>query len=250
MNEHPQRIAVEFDNVTKVLGDQPRVNGLSWQVPAGRICGLLGPNGAGKSTVINMTTGLLSATSGGVRVAGFDPVRQAVAVRRLIGLVPQADSVYPELTARENLHFHGALYMTDMKSVASRIDEILALVELSDRADDRVKTYSGGMRRRLCIGRALMHHPQILLLDEPTLGVDVQGTYRIWDYVKALSGQGITVVLTTNVMAEADYLCDDVIILDHGRRITQGSPAELKAAAGVESLGEVFLQHTGRDLRD
>lgn len=243
-------LAVEFHGVSKVLGGHPRIDELDWEVPRGRIHGLLGPNGAGKSTVINLITGLLAPTSGHVQVGGHDPVSDAVAVRRMIGLVPQADSIYPELTARENLAFHGALYMDEMAHVPDRIDEILALVELADRANDRVKTYSGGMRRRLCIGRALMHDPQILLLDEPTLGVDVQGTYRIWDYVRSLRDQGITIVVTTNVMAEADYLCDDVIILDHGRRITQGSPADLKASAGVDSLGEVFLQHTGRNLRD
>ena len=242
--------AVEFTDVTMVLGGEPRVDSLTWRVPPGRVYGVLGPNGAGKSTVVNLITGLLAATSGSVRVGGLDPVRDAVAVRRLIGLVPQADTVYPELSGRENLRFHGALYVESMREVPGRISEILQLVELTDRADDAVKTYSGGMRRRLCIGRALMHRPRVLLLDEPTLGVDVQGTYRIWDYVKALRDEGTTVIVTTNVMAEADYLCDDVVILDHGRRITSGSPAELTRRSGVESLGEVFVAHTGRNLRD
>ncbi len=242
--------AVQFDHVTRILDGEPRVDDFSWRVPPGRIYGLLGPNGAGKSTVVNMITGLLPASSGTIRVGGFDPVAQAVKVRSLIGLVPQHNALYPDLSARENLRFHGALFMRNMRDVPARVEGILELVELTDRANDRVKIYSGGMQRRLSIGRALMHHPQILLLDEPTLGVDVQGTYRIWDYIKQLREDGITVVVTTNQMDEADYLCDDIVILDHGRLIVQGSPAELKQQAGAQSLGDVFLAHTGRTLRD
>lgn len=241
---------VELDRVSVLLGGEPRVDGLTWRVPQGRVYGLLGPNGAGKSTVINLITGLLAASRGSIRVGGLDPVRDAAEVRGLIGLVPQSDSVYPDLSARENLRFHGALFMDSVSEIPDRIEKTLEFVELAKRADDPVRTFSGGMRRRLCIGRALMHRPRILLLDEPTLGVDVQGTYRIWDYIKALRGQGITVIVTTNIMGEADYLCDDLVILDHGRLVAQGSPAELKSRAGADSLGDVFLSHTGRGLRD
>ena len=163
---------------------------------------------------------------------GLDPVRDARKVRREIGLVPQETSLYPELSALENLRFHAALYLDDQRMAERRIDEVFELVDLADRAKDAVGSYSGGMKRRLALGRAMLADPRILLLDEPTLGVDVQGTHRIWDYVRRFKGEGRTVLVSTNVMAEADALADEILLLDHGRKVRFGTPEELKAEAG------------------
>lgn len=223
---------IVLDNVTKVLGKKPRIEGLSFACEPGRVYGLLGPNGAGKTTLMNLITGLYRPTSGTVRVLGLDPVRDARKVRREIGLVPQETSLYPELSALENLRFHAALYLDDQRMAERRIDEVLELVDLADRAKDAVGSYSGGMKRRLALGRAMLADPRILLLDEPTLGVDVQGTHRIWDYVRRFKGEGRTVLVSTNVMAEADALADEILLLDHGRKVRFGTPDALKAEAG------------------
>lgn len=241
---------VELRNVVLAYGGTRRVDDLTLDIEAGRIFGLLGPNGAGKTTTVNLITGMLEPDAGQVRVAGLDPVRDARQVRRLIGLVTQDTALYPELSARENLRFHGALYLDDLRPLATRIDHILDLVELRDRSQEPVKNFSGGMKRRLAIGRAMLHEPKLLLLDEPTLGVDVQGSYRIWDYIGTLRDSGMTVVVTTKNMGEADYLCDELAIIDHGALVTQGTPAALKATHGAQTLGEVFLAETGRELRD
>ena len=223
---------IVLDSVTKVLGKKPRIEGLSFACEPGKVYGLLGPNGAGKTTLLNLITGLYRPTSGTVRVVGLDPVRDARKVRREIGLVPQETSLYPELSALENLRFHAALYLDDQRMAERRIVEVLELVDLADRAKDPVGAYSGGMKRRLALGRAMLADPRILLLDEPTLGVDVQGTHRIWDYVKRFKGEGRTVLVSTNVMAEADALADEILLLDHGRKVRFGTPEALKAEAG------------------
>lgn len=223
---------IVLDSVTKVLGKKPRIEGLSFACEPGRVYGLLGPNGAGKTTLMNLITGLYRPTSGTVRVLGLDPVRDARKVRREIGLVPQETSLYPELSALENLRFHAALYLDDQCVAERRIGEVLELVDLADRAKDAVGSYSGGMKRRLALGRAMLADPRILLLDEPTLGVDVQGTHRIWDYVRRFKGEGRTVLVSTNVMAEADALADEILLLDHGRKVRFGTPEELKTEAG------------------
>lgn len=223
---------IVLDSVTKVLGKKPRIDGLSFDCEPGRVYGLLGPNGAGKTTLMNLITGLYRPTSGTVRVLGLDPVRDARKVRREIGLVPQETSLYPKLSALENLRFHAALYLDDQRMAERRIDEVLELVDLADRAKDAVGSYSGGMKRRLALGRAMLADPRILLLDEPTLGVDVQGTHRIWDYVRRFKGEGRTVLVSTNVMAEADALADEILLLDHGRKVRFGTPDALKAEAG------------------
>lgn len=227
---------IVLDNVTKVLGKKPRIESLSFACEPGRVYGLLGPNGAGKTTLMNLITGLYRPTSGTVRVLGLDPVRDARKVRREIGLVPQETSLYPELSALENLRFHAALYLDDRHAAERRIDEVLELVDLADRAKDPVGAYSGGMKRRLALGRAMLADPRILLLDEPTLGVDVQGTHRIWDYVRRFKGEGRAVLVSTNVMAEADALADEILLLDHGRKVRFGAPDALKAEAGSTVL--------------
>ncbi|HJF65957.1 MAG TPA: ABC transporter ATP-binding protein [Slackia equolifaciens] len=223
---------IVLDNVTKVLGKKPRIESLSFICEPGKIYGLLGPNGAGKTTLMNLITGLYRPTSGAVRVLGLDPVRDARKVRRAIGLVPQETSLYLELSALENLRFHAAIYLDDQHAAKRRIEEVLELVDLADRAKDPVGSYSGGMKRRLALGRAMLADPRILLLDEPTLGVDVQGTHRIWDYVRRFKDEGRTVLVSTNVMAEADALADAILLLDHGRKVRFGTPDALKAEAG------------------
>lgn len=223
---------IVLDSVTKVLGKKPRIEDLSFECEPGKVYGLLGPNGSGKTTLMNLVTGLYRPTSGIVRVLGMDPVRDAKKVRREIGLVPQETSLYPELSALENLRFHAALYLDDQRAAERRIREVLELVDLTGRAKDPVGAYSGGMKRRLALGRAMLADPRILLLDEPTLGVDVQGTHRIWDYVRRFKGEGRTVLVSTNVMAEADALADEILLLDHGRKVRFGTPDALKAEAG------------------
>ncbi len=223
---------IVLDSVTKVLGKKPRIEDLSFECEPGKVYGLLGPNGSGKTTLMNLVTGLYRPTSGVVRVLRLDPVRDAKRVRREIGMVPQETSLYPELSALENLRFHAALYLDDQRAAERRIREVLELVDLADRAKDPVGAYSGGMKRRLALGRAMLADPRILLLDEPTLGVDVQGTHRIWDYVRRFKGEGRTVLVSTNVMAEADALADEILLLDHGRKVRFGTPDALKAEAG------------------
>jgi ABC-2 type transport system ATP-binding protein len=238
----------------EALGEQERyaLHNVSFHIQQGEIFGLLGPNGAGKTTTVNIITGLLAKDSGTVRVQGHDPVADWKSVRQIIGVVPQETAVYPELSAVQNLEFHAALYVKNMRNIRAKIDEILELVELTARCHDAVGTYSGGMKRRLAIGRALLHDPQILLLDEPTLGVDVQGTHRIWEYIKCLASSGKTILVTTNVMAEADFLCDRILILDHGKTIATDSPAALKKTLGnsqiVITTPEPLPQATLADL--
>lgn len=209
---------------------------LSLELAAGKIYGLLGPNGSGKTTILHLICGLYKPDRGTIRVLGMDPVRDHKAVRSAIGLLPQSTALYPELSARENLRFHAALYLPKGADAEARISEILQLVDLEARADEPVKNYSGGMSRRLGIGRALLNDPQILLLDEPTLGVDVQSTHRIHEYIRALGRAGKTVVVATNIMAEADALCDEVVIIDRGRKICAGAPQQLKDALGAATI--------------
>ena len=199
--------SIGLDHVDKILGKAKRVDDLSLELAAGKIYGLLGPNGSGKTTILHLICGLYKPDRGTIRVLGMDPVRDHKAVRSAIGLLPQSTALYPELSARENLRFHAALYLPKGADAEARISEILQLVDLEARADEPVKNYSGGMSRRLGIGRALLNDPQILLLDEPTLGVDVQSTHRIHEYIRALGRAGKTVVVATNIMAEADALC-------------------------------------------
>lgn len=247
-----------FDNVVKSYNSQRANDHLSFSINQGEIFGLLGPNGSGKTTALKLLTGLLFPDSGKINILGKEPVKEWKTLRYSFGLVPQETSLYPDLNAVQNLEFAAALYMKDSKKIKKTINYILELVELKNRAKDKVAAYSGGMKRRLSIGRALLHDPEIILLDEPTLGVDVQGSHRIWDYIKNMAAIGKTVLVTTNVMSEADYLCNKIAIIDHGKNIALGTPAELKTSLGVKeivvkkkpSLDDVFLHYTGRSLRD
>src|SRR4030043_1463484 len=219
----------ETAQLTKSFNGLTAVDKLDVTVESGEICGLLGPNGAGKTTTISMLCTILKPTSGTAKVNGFDVVKEATQVRRSIGIVFQDPSVDDRLTGRENLYMHANLYGVSASEQKERINRILKLVELEDRANDLLRTYSGGMRRRLELGRGLIHYPQILFLDEPTVGLDPQTRDHIWKYIKELKeAHDITVVLTTHYMDEADRLSDRIAIMDHGKIVVLDSPQKLK----------------------
>ncbi|MBN1657859.1 MAG: ATP-binding cassette domain-containing protein [Anaerolineae bacterium] len=222
------------------------VDNLSFEVRPGEIFGLLGPNGAGKTTTIHLITGLLRRDSGDVHVLGFDPAREARQVRRTIGYVPQETNVYLDLNAVDNLWHHAALYCPDLSVVKGRIEALLHLMDLWDRRRDPVKTFSGGMKRRLALARALLHDPPIILFDEPTLGVDVQARHVLWDHIRARQAEGKTFVVSTNDMAEAEALCDRLVIIDHGQAIALDTPDALKAALGRD----IVTVRTTPDIAD
>jgi ABC-2 type transport system ATP-binding protein len=220
---------IETEKLTKSFNSLTAVDKLDIVVESGEAFGLLGPNGAGKTTTISMLCTILKPTSGAARVNGFDIVKEATQVRRSIGIVFQDPSVDDRLTGRENLYMHANLYGVPAGEQKSRIGAVLKLVELEDRADDILRTYSGGMRRRLEIARGLIHYPKVLFLDEPTLGLDPQTREHIWAYVKELKEKhDITVVLTTHYMEEADKLCDRIAIMDYGKIIALDTSTNLK----------------------
>jgi ABC-2 type transport system ATP-binding protein len=224
--------------LVRKFDDFTAVDGVSFEVRRGEVFGFLGPNGAGKTTTISMLCTLLKLTGGEAKVFGFDVATQPDAVRHNIGLVFQDESLDEELTGHENMHFHGRIYKVDPAAMVQRTEELLRMVELWDRKDDQVKTYSGGMKRRLEIARGLLHHPRVLFLDEPTLGLDPQTRRLIWDYIRKLNRlQQVTIFLTTHYMEEADALCDRVAIIDHGKIVVLDTPANLKSSMG----GDVVL---------
>ena len=224
--------AINVIDLCKSFASFQAIDHLSLTVERGEIFGLLGPNGSGKTTTINMISGLSMPTSGTVRVMGYDIRHHARQVRRLLGAVPQETALYEELSAWANLDFHADLFGIARKEKKERITRILELVQLLERKNSRVSTFSGGMKRRLALGRALLHDPQLIYLDEPTLGVDVQARRAIWDYILALRTQGRTVLITTNYLEEAQALCDRLAIIDHGTLIAVDTPAHLKQTYG------------------
>lgn len=238
-------IAISVSHLTKTYGDYRAVDDLSFHVYAGEIFGLLGPNGAGKSTTLRTLITLLHPTSGSATVLGHDTVREADTVRAIIGYVPQERAIDRFLTGREHLQLLGALYHLTKHEATTRINELLTLVDLEAFADRPAKTYSGGMKRKLDIACGLLPNPKILFLDEPTLGLDVQSRLRIWDYIRMLKARGMTVVMTTNYLDEADQLCDRLAIIDKGRIKTLGAPAELKIALGGDIVS-LTIKETGR----
>jgi daunorubicin resistance ABC transporter ATP-binding subunit len=225
-------VAIELHGVTKQFGTFTAVDHLSLRVERGEIFGLLGPNGSGKTTTINMVSGLSPATSGSINVLGYDIASQSRDVRAVLGTVPQETALYEELTAQANMVFHAELYRVPRSERDARIDRLLDLVQLSDRRGSRVGTFSGGMKRRLALARALLHEPQLVYLDEPTLGVDIQSRRALWDYIQALKTQGKTVLITTNYLEEANALCDRLAILDHGKLMALDTPTNLPRACG------------------
>ncbi len=224
---------VHAETLTKIYeGGILAVDAIDLTVEAGEIFALLGPNGAGKTTTIKMLVTLAQPTSGRILVDGIDAMTAPDEVRARIGYVGQEVAVDKSLTARENLELQASLYHIPDCAQPARIQEVLTLVELTDRADDRVKTYSGGMKKRLDIASGLVHRPKLLVLDEPTLGLDIQTRTRIWDYIARMRSAGTTVLLTTHYMDEADRLCDRIAIIDRGRIQALGTPAELKSRVG------------------
>ncbi len=224
--------AIEVHKLVKKFGQMTAVDGISFTVGEGEIFGFLGPNGAGKTTTISMLCTLVKPTAGLAQVAGHDVARESQAVRRAIGLVFQEPSLDDRLTAWENLLIHAVLYDVPNRERAGRTREVLNLVELYERRNDLVKTFSGGMKRRLEIARGLLHRPRVLFLDEPTLGLDPQTRHRLWDYVLALrEREGVTVFLTTHYMDEAEH-ADRIAIMDHGQIVALDTPARLKDRVG------------------
>jgi ABC-type multidrug transport system ATPase subunit len=226
---HP---VLAVSSVTRRFGDLVAVDNLSFEVRRGELFGLLGPNGAGKTTTLQLITGLLRRQGGEIRVMGYDPEAEPQQIRRCTGLAPQETNVYEDLSALDNLWHHAALYCADLSDVEARIEELLKLVNLWSRRKDAVRTFSGGMKRRLALARALLHDPEIILFDEPTLGVDVQGRHALWDHIRQQRAEGKTFLISTNDMAEADALCDRLVIIDHGQAIALDTPENLKAGLG------------------
>src|SRR5271166_1561561 len=244
-------LMIEVENLTKRYGQFTAVDRISFSVPKGEIFGFLGPNGAGKTTTIKMLTTMLKQTEGSIRVDGFDPVRDQDAVRRTFGIVFQDPSLDEALTAFENMELHAVLYRVDSREHPGRIEKLLRFVELWDRRANFVKRFSGGMKRRLEIARALLHEPKIMFLDEPTLGLDPQTRNHIWSYIENLSRErDVTVFFTTHYMEEADRVADEIAIIDCGKIVAKGSPASLKERVQTVSLEDAFIALTGHAIRD
>jgi ABC-2 type transport system ATP-binding protein len=227
---------IDTRRLVRRFGDFVAVDGVDVHVDAGEVFGFLGPNGAGKSTTINMLCTMLRPTSGAATINGFDVQREPARVRQSIGVIFQDASLDDRLTGRENLKFHAMLYDVPRAVFARRAAELLAIVDLADKARDIVRTYSGGMKRRLEIARGLLHHPKVLFLDEPTIGLDPQTRRHIWQYLLKLRAQeGVTMFMTTHYMDEAEH-CDRIAVMDHGRIVALDTPAKLKALVGGDLI--------------
>jgi ABC-2 type transport system ATP-binding protein len=243
---------LEASNLCKSYGERRAVDGVSLRVLSGQTVGLLGPNGAGKSTTVGMLCGLVRPDAGAVMFDGVAVTPQALQARRRIGLVPQDLALYEDLSARENLHLFGALYGLKGTALASRVQDVLALVNLSDRARDKVATFSGGMKRRLNIAAAMLHDPALLILDEPTVGVDPQSRNAIFDTLEQLKAEGRSLIYTSHYMEEVERLADHIVIIDHGKVIADESPAVLhqrlpaQAALRFELAAPMMHEHLER----
>ena len=235
---------LEVHNLVKNYGDFQAVKGISFDIQEGEIFSLLGPNGAGKTTTISMLSTLYEPTSGDATVAGHSVTREPMAVRNAIGVVPQEIALYEDLTALENLVFWGQMYGLSGKALDARVDEVLEQIGLTDKAKNRVKTYSGGMKRRVNIGVGLLHKPRLLFMDEPTVGIDPQSRRSILDTVMDLNKKGMTVLYTTHYMEEAQELSDRVGIIDHGELIALGTQKELTQQVGET---ETLILHLGEN---
>lgn len=245
------KFAVEAHDVVKTFGDIKAVDHVSFEVKPGEIFAFLGPNGAGKSTTINMLTTMLRPNSGQLFLNGHDVIRERDLARKSFGIVFQDPALEEELTAYENMLFHAVLYGVPKKDQKPRIQRLLELVDLFERRDSLVRTYSGGMRRRLEIARGLLHHPKILFLDEPTLGLDTQTRIILWDYVKKLSkNEGMTIFFTTHYLDEAEQVAQRIAIIDHGKIVAEGTTKQLTAQTKTKTLEQAYLQLTGESIRD
>jgi len=241
---------IEVQHLTRKFKDFVAVDDVSFTVNKGEIFAFLGPNGAGKTTTIKMLTTLLEPTGGTICLNGYDVMKDPRDTRKSFGIVFQDPSLDTELTAYENMEIHAVLYGLPRDLREKRTEELLALVELRDRRNDLVKHFSGGMKRRLEIARGLLHHPAVLFLDEPTLGLDPQTRNHIWSYIKNLNeSEQVTVFFTTHYMEEAERSAHRVAVIDHGKIIMEGSPGELERKTGTASLEDAFLQLTGETIR-
>jgi ABC-2 type transport system ATP-binding protein len=253
-------VAIEAVDLVKRFGDFTAVDGVSFTVPQGSVLGLLGPNGAGKTTTVRMMTTLSPPTSGSARIAGYDVATQPEMVRRSMGLTGQAATVDEILTGRENIRMIGGLYGINRKVLARRADQLLEQFSLSDAGNKQVKSYSGGMRRRLDLAVSLLAAPPVLFLDEPTTGLDPRSRSELWDVLRTLVADGTTLLLTTQYLEEADQLADDIVVIDKGKIIAHGTPLQLKQQAGSASLvltvsdpddipeAEALLRKTGAEV--
>ena len=235
---------LQASHLVKKYADFAAVNDISFEIAEGEIFSLLGPNGAGKTTSISMLSTLIAATSGDATIGGHSVTREPMAVRQLIGVVPQEIALYEDLSARENLNFWGQMYDLGGKELRQRVDEVLELTGMTEKANQRVKTYSGGMKRRVNIGVGLLHRPRLLFMDEPTVGIDPQSRRAILDSVKALNQAGMTVLYTTHYMEEAQELSNRVGIIDHGQLIALGTQAELTRQVGET---DTLILHVGEE---
>jgi len=240
---------IEVDSVTKRFEDMVAVDNLSMSVAKGELFGLLGPNGAGKSTLTKMISGMLNPTSGTIKVGKYSIQDDPMKVKEILGVVPQDIVLYDYLNARENLAFYGRLYGLSGRKLKNRIKELLQFTQLDEKAVKRhVSTYSGGMKRRVNIAAALLHEPQVMLLDEPTAGLDPQNKHALWEIIQSLKKQRKTIVLTTHMMDEAEELCDRVAIMDHGKIIALGSPSQLVRKIKMENTITVVPDKTSSKL--
>ena len=245
-----EAVAVSIDGLTKEYGSVRAVDGLCLAIPEAEVFGLLGPNGSGKTTTINCLTGILKPTRGTIRVLGFDVQTQGPEARELMGVSPQETAIYPYLTGEENIRLFGELYSVPRKTLDARVDYVLEKVGLLDESKRRVSKCSGGMKRRVSIAMALVTDPRVVLLDEPTVGMDPQARRAVWDFILELRDAGKTVILTTHYMEEADELCDEVGVIDHGKLIELGPPGNLREKYQARDMEEVFIKLTGRKIRE
>jgi len=241
-NRDSQAKVIEARSLVRRFGERAAVDALDLELHAGECLGLLGPNGAGKSTTVRILATLLAPTSGSVRVLGLDPVREGERLRARIGVVPQELALYEHLSARENLEFFASLQGLSGTLLSDALQQGLALSGLAERADDRVKTFSGGMKRRLNIAVALVHGPELVFLDEPTVGIDPQSRERIFEMVESLHARGVAMIYTSHQLGEVERLCDRILILDRGRKVAEGTLAELQRRPEVQRRGGASLR--------
>ncbi|MCW2994206.1 MAG: transporter related protein [Conexibacter sp.] len=243
----PDPVALRItDLVKRYPTGTEALRGVSLEIGAGQFFGLLGPNGAGKSTLIHCTTGLASPTSGAISVFGHDAIDGYAEARAAVGLAPQDLNIDQFLTVAETLDYHGGYFGMRRADRRERTKELLDAFSLTAKKDDRTRTLSGGMKRRLILARALMHRPRLLILDEPTAGVDVELRLELWHYVQRINAEGTTILLTTHYLEEAEQLCDRIAFINDGQIVAQGSSAELAARYGVSGLEDAYLELVGR----
>ena len=232
-------VVIRLKGLTKRFGDLVAVDGVDLEILRGEIFGLLGPNGAGKTTIIRMLGGLTLPTTGGATVLGFDIVKDTRKVKDRIGVVPQNNVLDRDINVYRNLKYHAKLHGIPAARIDPKIDEVLAFTELKAKRDSKIDDLSGGMKRRLVVAKAMMHDPEVFILDEPTTGLDPQSRRLVWDKVRSFRERDMTIILTTHYMDEADALCDRIGIIDHGKVIVLGTPEELKASLGAQTILEV-----------